>query len=257
MPRRQLGMPSAPRLLQLLLLKSKYSKLSQVRSRLATRVSILFRARKIQIAAIGNAVSVTNASVNGIQIVAAQSITGDVGKTIMTIGTGADRLLVELAATSAIEAGSVLNGKLRPEQLIAAPLAAGIRAAEKQFETGARPLPDDVKTTLAPFYPADVLNAARWTVGSISISVPDVTNQFRRIQDIENAVTVGHVTVFVTDPGNNYHWWAHELQHQVQFSKWGIDDFAYKYVTSCHDVESEAEDKAQQAVPWGYVSLGC
>ena len=37
---------------------------------------------------------------------------------------------------------------------------------------------------------ADVLDSARWTVGSISISVPDVTNQYRKLFGEENAVTV-------------------------------------------------------------------
>lgn len=115
-----------------------------------------------------------------------------------------------------------------------------------------------VKAKLAGFYPADVLDAARWTVGSVSISVPDVTNQFRKIfQDVDNAVTVGHITVFVREPSSSYHWWAHELQHQVQYHQWGIDSFAYKYVTSCHEVESGAEDQAQKAVPAGSTSLGC
>jgi hypothetical protein len=47
----------------------------------------------------------------------------------------------------------------------------------------------------------------------------------------------------------NLHWWSHELQHQVQYSQWGIDEFAYRYVTSCHAVESDAEAKAQASIP--------
>jgi hypothetical protein len=66
---------------------------------------------------------------------------------------------------------------------------------------------------------------------------------------VDNAVTVGHVTVFVRDPGNDYHWWAHEMQHQVQYHQWGIDQFALKYITSCHAVEADAENKAQQVMP--------
>lgn len=96
-------------------------------------------------------------------------------------------------------------------------IAAALRAAEKQFESQAQPLPADVRAGLASAYPSDVLDAARWTVGSISISVPDLVNLERKeFAGVDNAVTVGHVTVFVRDPGNDYHWWAHELQHQVQ-----------------------------------------
>jgi hypothetical protein len=210
------------------------------------------------IASVGQAVSTVNALQNNLKVVAAQTILGDVGKTIMNFSNGTDRLQVEIATTTAIESGEVIGGKLRPEELIAAPLAAAIRAAENQFSPQARPLPPDVRQRLAAFYPSTVLENARWTVGSLSISVPDVTNQYRKtFEDVENAVTVGHVTVFVTDPGQNYHWWAHELQHQVQYSQWGIDSFAYRYVTTCHDVEQNAEDLAQRAVPDGQVSLGC
>jgi hypothetical protein len=210
------------------------------------------------IASVGQAVSTVNGVQNNLKIVAARMIVGDVGGTIITLGTGVDRLTVEFAATAAIESGEVIGGKLRPEELIAAPLAAGIRAAENQFAPDAKPLPPDVREKLAQFYPSAVLENARWAVGSISISVPDVTNQYRKtFEDFENAVTVGHVTVFVTDPGQDYHWWAHEMQHQVQYSQWGIDSFAYKYVTTCHDVEQGAEDQAQVAVPNGQVVLGC
>lgn len=212
-----------------------------------------------QVSAIGETVSAINAAENNIKIVAAESITGDVGKTVMTILTGTNRLQVEFAATNAIEAGKLIGGKLRPEELVAAPLAAGLRAAEKQFEPNAKPIPSDVKELLEAFFSPDVLNAARWVVGSVSISVPDVTNNFQRVvfQRDDYAVTVGHVTVFSHDPGSSYHWWAHELQHQVQYREWGIDSFAYKYVTSCHEVEQGAEDQAQRAVPTGLVSLGC
>jgi hypothetical protein len=213
-----------------------------------------------QITAIGQAVSETSAAENNIQIIAAQSIGGDVGKTVMTIATEPKALSVEFAATSAIASGKVIGGKLRPEELIAAPLAAAIRAAEKQFEPQAKPIPPNVRAQLAGFFPADVLDAARWTIGSISISVPDVTNQFvKTFQGFDNAVTVGHITVFIRDPGDNYHWWAHELQHQVQYKTWrgGIDEFAYRYVTSCHNVEDEAETQAEKAVPWGRTPLSC
>lgn len=212
-----------------------------------------------QVQAVAEAVSTTNAATNNIKVVAAESIGGDFGKTVLTIGTGADRLQVEFATTAAIETGQLAQGNLRPEELAAEPLAAAIRSAEKQFESDAKPIPDDVKAALAPYYPADVLQAARWTVGSVSLSIPDLINQGRKVfANIDNAVTVGHVTVFVRDPESNYHWWAHELQHQVQYHNWGIDSFAYKYMTSCHDVESNAEDEAQKAVPIsGTVSLGC
>jgi Domain of unknown function (DUF4157) len=211
------------------------------------------------IASVGTAVSEANAAANQLKIVAAGDIAGDVGKTTMTIITGGDRLSVDFAATAAIEAGGIVAGKLNLEDAVAEPLAAALRSAQLQFLPQSNPIPADIKAKFAAFYPADVLNNARWTVGSVSISVPDLLNQGRKIfQNVENAVTVGNVTVFVTDPAGNLHWWAHELQHQVQYHEWGIDHFAFEYVTSCHSVETEAEQKAIAVAPiQGTISLAC
>jgi hypothetical protein len=203
----------------------------------------------VVIASVGEAVTETNAAVLNVPIVAAQDIAGNVGQTILTIGTGPERLQIDFAATAAIEAGGLMQGDSLKWSL-AAPLAAAIRSAEKQFQSQSRPLPADVKVRLASAFSQDVLDNARYAIGSFSISVPDVINQVRKdFAGVDNAVTVGNITVFVRDPGNDYHWWAHELQHQVQYRQWNIDQFAYRYVTSCHEVETDAETKAQQVVP--------
>lgn len=199
--------------------------------------------------AIGTAVSEANAAKDNVQVIAAESIAGNVGKTVMTIGTGADRLSVDFAAAPVIIGGETLQGK-SPENFIAAPFAAALRAANYQFLPQSKPLPQNVLELLKGKYPDEVLAKARYAIGSISISVPDVVIQFQKgVYGDDFAVTVGNVSVFSQEPGQDFHWWAHEIQHQVQYKEWGIDQFAYKYVTSCHSVESEAENKAQQVVP--------
>jgi hypothetical protein len=60
--------------------------------------------------AVGETVSEYNAQIQNEKIVAASKIGGNVGKTIMTLATGPDRLSVEFAATTAIEAGGLLQG---------------------------------------------------------------------------------------------------------------------------------------------------
>lgn len=219
----------------------------------------ILNAQGEQFVKIGEAVSTANATANNLKVIAAQSIAGDVGKTVMTIETGTDRIQAEFATTTTIAAGKLVQGNLDPAALLTTPFAAALRAAEKQFESDAKPLPPDVRALFAGKYDDDVLNNARWAIGSVSISIPDLVNQFEKMQQIDNAVTVGHVTVFVRDPGQDYHWWAHELQHQQQYKSWGgIDGFALKYVKSCHGVETEAENRAQEVypVPWK-VSLSC
>jgi hypothetical protein len=202
------------------------------------------------IGAVGQAVSDTNAATHDFEIVAAQSIAGDVGKTALNIVDGPAQLQIEFAATTAIEAGEITAGKISPDRLTAAPLAAALRTAFNQYKTEAKPMPDAIRAALAPYYPPDILANARWTVSSISLAIPDLIDQGQKtFEGSDYAVTVGNITVFSRDPGNNLHWWAHELQHQVQYSQWGFDDFAYRYVTSCHVVESDAEAKAQASIP--------
>jgi hypothetical protein len=208
--------------------------------------------------AIGEAVSQMNAQNQNLKIIAATKIGGNVGKTVMTLGTGPDRLAVEFAATLAIEAGGILQG-MPLDRVIAAPLAAAIRSAVKEFLPRSQPIPVNIRQAFLNQYSSVVLDNARFAIGSISISVPDVTNMVvKKFQGNDNAVTVGNITVFSVAPGMNLHWWAHELQHQVQYQNWGIDEFAYKYVTSCHGVESDAEDKARAVAPIsGNVHLSC
>jgi len=217
---------------------------------LGTAASSVVHAEGAKYAAIGQAVSEANAANKNIQVIAAESIGGNVGKTVMTLATGPDRLTVEFAATGLIVGGAVLQGT-PPDRVVAAPLGAALRAAEKQFLPEAKPLPANVMDFMKGKYPNDVLTKARYAIGSISISAPDLINATQKIAyGDDNAVTVGSVTVFSTEPGQDFHWWAHELQHQVQYNAWGIDEFAYRYLTNCHGVESEAEDKAQSIVPW-------
>jgi hypothetical protein len=204
-----------------------------------------------EVKAIGEAVSETNAVVNNLPVVAASSIAGTNGKVVMSLGSDTNRLAVEFAATTLIESGGILAGQQSPEAILASPLAAALRSAEKEFEVDAKPLPPDVKAALASSYPAEVLENARWTVGYLSITAPGSTIEYQ--DKIKGhpifAVTVGHVTVFSVDPGKDYHWWAHELYHQLQYHNLGIDQFALNYIKNCHAVETDAENMAQKVIP--------
>jgi hypothetical protein len=111
-------------------------------------------------------------------------------------------------------------------------------------------MPESVRAALAPFFPADILANARWTVSSISLAIPDLIDQGQKtFEGSDYAVTVGNITVFSRDLEGSLHWWAHGLLHQVQYSNWGFDDFVFRYVASCHAVEGDAEAKAQASIP--------
>ena len=217
--------------------------------------------QSVLVKAVGQAVTDTNTSTTNAAVVAAESIGGKTGKTVMTIITGPNRLVVDFAATLVIQSPDLLQGKLPLERqtLVASPLAAALRSAENQYRDSSRPIPDDVKLVLARAFPRDFLDSARWGIGSISISIPDLISlEKRTFQRADYAVTVGSITIFPFDPGDNYHWWTHELQHQFQYRQRGIDRFALDYVVSCHDIENDAEVKAQEAFPIDVkVDLGC
>jgi hypothetical protein len=206
----------------------------------------------------GEAASAATENAENVKVAVAGAIAGDPGKTTMQLTIGADRLQQEFASTAVIESADVLQGA-NADQLLAAPLAAALRAAQAQFSPTALPVPDSVKQQLSPFYTPAQLNMARYAISTISISVPDlITHGRKTLEGTDFAVTVGNIIVFIKDPGNDYHWWAHEMQHTVQYSTWGIDKFAYNYVTSCHSVEKDAEDHAQAAFPFAVpAQLGC
>jgi hypothetical protein len=188
--------------------------------------------------------------IENVKVTVAGKIAGNVGQTVMRIAIGPERYEQAFAATAVIEGTEVLQGA-RASDLVAAPLAAALREAQAQFSASALPLPDAVKQALSQFYAPAQLANARYALSTISISVPDlITGAEKTFGDNPYfAVTVGNIMVFSRNPANNYHWWAHELQHTVQYSNWGIDHFAYEYVTSCHAVEEDAENHAQAAVP--------
>jgi hypothetical protein len=203
------------------------------------------------------AASAASEQANNVKVSIGEAVAGDTGKTVVTLATGLDRPQVEFGTTAAIQAALIAQGK-DPKIIVAAPLAAAIRAAHDQFEPQSQSIPPDIRARFNGKYPADVLDKARYTIGGLSLSVPDIANASRRVlSNTDNATTVGNVIVFSTNPADDYHWWAHELRHVQQYSEWGIDTFAYKYVTSCHAVESEAEEKAQslETVPDSHV--GC
>jgi hypothetical protein len=204
----------------------------------------------IAVVDLGQAGSDADAELSNAADSAVRNVAGQRVGAILSIGIGAGRVMIEFGTTIVIGTGETLQGHLDPQELIAAPLAAAIRAAEKEFLPQAQPIPPNIKVQLAPYFPDSVLNNGRWIIGSLAIDMPDLVNAaVKKFQGGDNAVTVDTVTVFSSDPGNNLHWWAHEMQHHVQFADWGIEKFAYKYTTGCHGIEFSAESKAQSVAP--------
>jgi len=189
-----------------------------------------------------------NAELN-VEIKIAEAVAGDPGKTVVTIATGPDRIQKEVATTAAMQAGEIAQGA-NPNIVLAEPSAAAIRAANEQYKGSAKPLPASVRSALEPFFSVATLDRARFTVGSLSISLPDLINaEQKTFAGYDNAVTVDDIIVFSKDPAENFHWWAYEVQHVAQYADCQVDQFAVKYLTDCHGVETQAEGKAQASFP--------
>jgi hypothetical protein len=131
-----------------------------------------------------------------------------------------------------------------PLQLTAAPLAAGICAAHQRYSGSAHPIPDDVRAGLAPYFSADILARAKYTVGAVEITLPNFINNGSKLLGNDHAVVVDDIIVFSSNPPSfaaDSWWWGHEMTHVRQYSQWGVDEFAWRYVrTFGNEVESEA-----------------
>lgn len=156
--------------------------------------------------------------------------------------------------TVTIVAGNVLAGH-DPRQVYAAPLAAAIHQARDAHIDGAQPIPDSIKQALHGTIPDDVLENARYTKGQLEITIANVLDHSRvALGDDGFAVPVDDVIVFSDPPSSDpdddqaLHWWAHELTHVCQYSRWGVEEFALNYMNNYSAVEKDAEYHAFLAV---------
>ncbi|MBB5511135.1 eCIS core domain-containing protein [Paraburkholderia atlantica] len=156
--------------------------------------------------------------------------------------------------TVTIVGGNIIAGQ-DPRQVYAAPLAAAIHQARDAHIDDAEPIPDSVKEALRGTIPDDVLENARYATGHLEITVANAINRSHvALGDDGYAVTVDDVIVFSDPPSSDpdetaaLHWWAHELTHVWQYSRWGVERFALNYMNNYSAVEKEAENYAFLAV---------
>jgi len=112
---------------------------------------------------------------------------------------------------------------------------------------GAGPLPPEVIWEFDGFYGRDVLSAF-WRIGQgndLSLQA----NSFR-FGD-RAAIALDTVVVFRSGGDANSLWlWAHELAHIEQYRRWGVDNFAKRYVRNYEAVEAEANRRADEFMNW-------
>ena len=131
-------------------------------------------------------------------------------------------------------------------------LAAYLKAAHELLEPRSQPIPKLVRKVLKPhFSDADIENA-RYIVAKIGFTLPEAINGTQAFMGNHAfAVTIGNVIVFSVEPDtsdNAVHWWAHEMQHTVQYKQHGFDEFAHLYIKNYSALEDDADKKAEEVV---------
>jgi len=119
-------------------------------------------------------------------------------------------------------------------------LAAAIgQVRDDAIESGALPLPAEVRRAFAGYLPEPLLDRVRWRVDAEGLSLPGSVLFFGD----KPALTAGHVIVFATpDDASRPLIWAHELYHVSQYSDWGLQGFAARYLADADAVEHAANE---------------
>ncbi len=106
------------------------------------------------------------------------------------------------------------------------------------------PVPPSIRSQVGSEFNQDLLDRAVYIVGggdwwTLDNSAFDLGKK--------SAIVFDYVIVFRNkDATNNLKLWVHELVHVRQYSQWGIQGFARRYIQNSNDVEREAENVASK-----------
>lgn len=111
------------------------------------------------------------------------------------------------------------------------------QSRDAAIERGVDAMPTDMREAFVDFIPSDVLNSVRWRVDGETSLLGAILFQPGAVR----AVTLDNVIVFANaEEAGNIKLWAHELFHVLQYSNWGIDGFAERFIADHRVLESEA-----------------
>lgn len=132
--------------------------------------------------------------------------------------------------------------------IIARTLAASLTRSRDMARTNSHPIPDDIRAALAGYYPENLLDTVRYSVGD---TTPDGVAGFAIRNGNAAAVTLIDTVVFSEDRHiKNLALWAHEIHHVYQYAEWGLDGFAERYAFNWNMVEADARARAEDFVAW-------
>jgi hypothetical protein len=150
-------------------------------------------------------------------------------------------IVLSRTAQDVLDTGKVGN-------VIGVPLAIGVRQAVALYQDRAKPIPADIRFYLTGLFSKEILERAQFVIDD-NVGSYGIINKFQEACADNHAVTADNIIVFAKPPSSKDIWfWAHEMQHTVQYKNLGIDGFAAKYTTDSSAMENEANQKGDQAV---------
>ncbi|KAK42452.1 hypothetical protein BG60_35760 [Caballeronia zhejiangensis] len=128
---------------------------------------------------------------------------------------------------------------------VAQAIIAGHNAA---LNSGAHPIPPNIRVFLRHWYADDLLAGVRWTTSWNSVQNSLQAAQMNMNGDTR-AITLINAIVFRTPAdAQDYALWAHEVFHVTQYQSWGVFRFAQQWVdNSSEGGPVEAPAYARQA----------
>jgi hypothetical protein len=132
--------------------------------------------------------------------------------------------------------------------VIAATLETALKRSRDTARIDSKPVPREVINALTPFYPEELFENVRYSVGDIS---PSGLAGFAIRNGNAAAVTLVDTVVFKDENYvKNLALWSHEMKHIQQYKDWGVQGFASRYAFGWQQVEDEAEATAKKFVAW-------
>jgi len=175
--------------------------------------------------------------------------TGPAGRFVFDVAMFNRSYLTQYAEAGGQAFANLLRGE-NPLQVSAVPLAAAIRAAREKHLSESSPIPRDVVAGLTNFFPQQTLTRARYAIGTVEITLPNFIGQGARFMGKGYAVVVDDIIVFNRQPpafDDNPHWWTHEMTHVDQYRRFGVENFAYKYMKDAGgSIEGEADANGER-----------
>ncbi len=166
------------------------------------------------------------------------------------------RVQMELGFTSGRFLGGCLQGQpCTINQLVAAPVAASLRDAYKNYYPYSVPLDPNLQRIFSYAYPPQVVYNTRWVVGNTpNFTLPGFLNAGHEAFGGGHAVTIGNLIIFSRVPNmsnvDDRIWVLHEIKHAVQYSGYSssvpesIDGFSVDYLMHYNSMESDAQNTA-------------